>query len=656
MRTTSEAPPLQEKPKARKNVFKLVFQKGVKLTPLTKRKLKELGCLYHPHLKGYTGNLEIKEEVMLLLKNNEIEAELIEMFNPFPKQSKTINSLENQIEFLQEKTQNDYLKILVSIDQYNKNKPSHEQIDKYNFDNPPRLEDLSEEISEERRRATFTFFMELYELIHTNREDEKKLINLRNSLRLHEEEEVVDSKLLESLDKNEIGDAELFIEHYKDKYRFDPSEGKNGGFYVWNGFQWELDVHKERYKDFDEVSSIYFAASENPSLAESSRQSLKKRSQQLRTANRRINVFETISAALSLRGKWDNIPRILPCGNGYFNLSTGEFLVAHSSHLIRKICPTHYNPNATCPKFLNFLQEISLNDPEWVGFLKRSIGYAVVGVPTEEIVIYWYGEGGRNGKGTLAKLLQNVLGPLARTFPSEMLLLQKHTASSSSPSPELANLEGVRLAFFSEVNEGRIIDSAKVKNLSGRDKISCRRLFSNIDLQIEPSHTMIMQTNYKPRAPADDKALWARNILMPFKASFVRNPQQPHERPLKENLKEELQEESEGILLWIIEGCREYQAHGLQIPQSVLDETEGYRKENDGIGRFLEERCDLVSEFSTPKGKMEKEIMNFCEVHGFTRPSRKEISNYLKERFKDHRIGSGRFWKGVKLLEEGGDL
>lgn len=646
----------QEHSKRTKNAFKLIFHKGTKNSKIIKRALNDLGCSYHPYLRAYVGSLEIKEHAMSLLMKHMIRFDVSEIYNPFPKQSTAINSLQNQIEFLQEKVHEDYMKILSAIEIFNKNKPPLEQIDRFDFEQPPNMESLPKEMSEERKQTTFAFMMEIYILIHTNREEEEKLANLRNSLRLHEAEEAVECKLLENLEKNEIGDAELFIERYQDKYIFDPSEGKNGGFYVWNGFQWELDVHKERYKDFDEVSSIYFAASENQNLPESSRRSLKMRSQQLRTAKRRINVFETISAALSFRGKWDNIPRILPCGNGYFNLLTGEFLVAHSSHHIRKICPTHYNPNATCPKFLNFLQEISLNDPEWMGFLKRSIGYAVVGVPTEEIVIYWYGEGGRNGKGTLAKLLQHVLGPLARTFPSEMLLLQKHTASSSSPSPELANLEGVRLAFFSEVNEGRNIDSAKVKNLSGRDKISCRRLFSNIDLQIEPSHTMIMQTNYKPRAPADDKALWARNILMPFKASFVRNLQQPHERPLKENLKEELQEESEGILLWIIEGCREYQANGLQIPQSVLDETEGYRKENDGIGRFLEERCDLVSEFSTPKGKMEKEIMNFCEVHGFTRPSRKEISNYLKERFKDHRIGSGRFWKGVKLSEEGGDL
>lgn len=104
---------------------------------------------------------------------------------------------------------------------------------------------------------------------------------------------------------------------------------------------------------------------------------------------------------------------------------------------------------------------------------------------------------------------------------------------------------------------------------------------------------MILQTNYKPKAPADDKALWSRNILVPFEACFDKNP--------NENLKEELLEESEGILNWLIQGCLEYQEIGLDVPQSVKDQTESYRKENDGIGLFLEEACVEAPEFSTQK-------------------------------------------------------
>ena len=63
---------------------------------------------------------------------------------------------------------------------------------------------------------------------------------------------------------------------------------------------------------------------------------------------------------------------------------------------------------------------------------------------------------------------------------------------------------------------------------------------------------MFIQCNDKPVAPSDDGALWARNILFDFKARFVENPKEPHERKLDESFKENLDREREGILLWLL--------------------------------------------------------------------------------------------------------
>ncbi len=458
--------------------------------------------------------------------------------------------------------------------------------------------------------------------------------------------------LLESLNKNEIGDAEIFCEFFKDKYLFDPTEGKNGDYYLWNRNYWELDQHKERYNDFDQVSNAYLVASKEDNIDEGIQKDLQKRTAQLRTDRRRRSVLETVSSKLSFRGKWDHIPGLLPCANGVLDLREGSFSDPKREQYIRKTSPVKYNPTATCPKFMSFLNDISLGDKEWVEFLQRCIGYAVLGIPKEEILIYFYGEEGRNGKGTLVKMLQHCLGHLSKTFPSEMLLLQRNLPSSGSASPELANFEGVRLAFFSEINQGKKIDSAKVKNLSGRDTISCRRLYSNKDLQIDPLFTIFIQTNYKPKAPAEDNALWDRTIMMPFKARFVRDPKQEHEKPLNENFKEELMAESEGILLWIVEGCLEYQAKGLQIPDSIKQETENYRKENDGVGQFLKDCCsvDEPQEVTTSKTEMKIAIKHYCEANGFEIPNGREISLYLeKNGFKEKRVTMGMVWQGIRI-------
>ena len=116
-----------------------------------------------------------------------------------------------------------------------------------------------------------------------------------------------------------------------------------------------------------------------------------------------------------------------------------------------------------------------------------------------------------------------------------------------------------------------------------------------------------------------------------------------------ENLKEELLKESEGILKWIVDGCLEYQKEGLKIPKIILDQTEDYRQENDGIGRFLSEMCVKGDEFTTPCQEMLNAIKDYCNEEGLNIPSRNEITDYLKVKFKKNETSRGNFWKGVGI-------
>ena len=463
--------------------------------------------------------------------------------------------------------------------------------------------------------------------------------------------------VLDALDRNERGDAELFIYLHKDKYVFDSSEGKNGAFYVWNGTHWEIDFARQRYQDMKEVEKLYEWAASYVNEANTIN-AIKKRASTLRTAKRYSAVFTFISTEVSFKGTWDHCPGFLPCSNGLVDLKTGDILPHLPARYLRTVCPTPYIPIANSALFDKFIQDITLEDEELMDFLACCLGSALLGDAKEEKVFFLYGAQGRNGKGTLLQALERVLGKLARTFPSEMLLLQKNTQNSNSPSPELANLQGVRFAIFSEINKGKTIDAAKVKNYSGRDTIPCRRLYSNVDLAIKPSHTMFIQTNYKPEAPADDQALWSRTYLIPFNAHFVAEPKDPHERLLDPGFKEKLFKETESILAWLVLGCIKYQTDGLLIPSIVLQETENYRKENDVIGHFLDEKCILDAAFSTQKNKMRQALEKFCDSNGYAKPNKNEMANYLIHKFGeevDGRTGQYRLWKGIKLLNDEND-
>ena len=495
--------------------------------------------------------------------------------------------------------------------------------------------------------------------------EEQEKIELKESDISKEEEDIeihndlpVSFNIIEkSLIRNERGDAELFLKLLENKYLFDSSEGKNGEFYIWTGTYWLLDRRKRRYKDIESVSSVYEKAAIEAAKEESKKEiskELSKRAHSLRSSKRCKSVFEFVATEIHIEKEWDYCPEKLPCLNGVVDLKTGAISIHKPDNCLRSICPTSYNPNTSRPLFDKFLDDITLGNLELKSFLGRVFGSALLGTSKEEKIFILYGKDGRNGKGTLMQTIEKVLGPLAKTFPSEMLLLQRNPPSSSTPRPEKANLQGVRFAIFSEIDEKRQIDASEVKNLSGGDTITCRRLFSNVDIQIRPSHTMFIQTNFKPKASAKDGALWKRNILIPFNAEFVEEPDQekPHQRKKDEGFKEKLLLEKEGILAWLIEGCLEYQKIGLSIPEIVKNETATYRKENDGIQLFIEEMCIQSSEFSAPKSKMTAAIQKYCKENSYETPNRNEISTTLKQKFKEGHNRSGDFWCGIKIYDE----
>lgn len=475
---------------------------------------------------------------------------------------------------------------------------------------------------------------------------------------LHKSHEL--AAVLKALDEGEWGDAGLFAERFGDKYVWDPSEGKDGTFYFWNESHWQGDDTKTRYTDMQKIAELYRSSAETLRDTDENKEKKKellKRAGALRSSRRCATTFVFLHDKVPFKGEWDDCPGFLPCKNGLLDLKTGALLplAQEKRRYLRTLCPTDFNPHASTKLVDQFLDDITLGDVELSNFLLRVLGSALLGNPREEKAFIFYSRYGRNGKGTLLQSLEKVVGSQAKTFQSEMLLEQRNPPSSSNASPDLAGLQGVRFAIFSEVNKHRKLDTAKIKNLRGRDTISCRRMYSGVDLQIRPSHTLFLQANVKPQAPADDEAFWKTMILIPCNAEFVDDPKEPHQRRLDPDFKAKLLGEREGFLRRLVEGCRDYQVNGLQIPESVKEGVQKYRTENDGTRSFIEERCVLGREFSTPCGRMQDAIRDYCEELGFEKPSQREIVSVLGGQFEKTRTNARSIWKGIGILPEPGD-
>lgn len=469
-------------------------------------------------------------------------------------------------------------------------------------------------------------------------------------------------EIKKALNDNECGDAALFKKQWGSDYLFYYNEK---AFYVWNGSFWELDKTKTRHKKLELVACQYETEAERLSKesgddddksAKAIIKELRGRARGLKTARRMSSVLEMATAGsvssgagLSFGGPWDDCVGYLPCANGLVDLKTGNLIEAGRKHYIRKSSSVKYDASAKCPMFEKFVFEIMGDQEVFSAFLKRLFGYIAIGRPIEHVYVFLYGALGRNGKGTLVRLISKALGHLARSFQSELLLLQRNPPSSGSARPDLINLEGTRFALFSEINKGRKLDSAILKNLSGGDKVVGRPLFG-FEREFDPTHTLLFQANHKPQAPADDPALWRRAILLPFDVTFVDEPALPNERKIDTQLEAKLEAERPGILRWLVEGAYEYYRSGLQVPKEVRSLVEEYRSENDAIGSFLEDRCDIVSELSEPCSKLKEALKKYCEQEGLSAPNRNEITQALLSKgFQKHRDRMGERWCGISL-------
>lgn len=90
--------------------------------------------------------------------------------------------------------------------------------------------------------------------------------------------------------------------------------------------------------------------------------------------------------------------------NGMLNL-TKYTLVEHSPIYLSTVqIPIYYEPNAIAPKFLKFMQDITLNDDELIAVHQELIGYWLTAETKAEKAVYYYGSGA-NGKSVLASLV-----------------------------------------------------------------------------------------------------------------------------------------------------------------------------------------------------------------------------------------------------------
>jgi putative DNA primase/helicase len=482
----------------------------------------------------------------------------------------------------------------------------------------------------------------------------------------------VDSdKILECLGKNEDGDAELLREVAKDRFCFDH---RTGQWFKFCGHYWAIDERAEIFDMISRIVDIYSneAQTQLALMLKAIREDneaqkdehkalldlLRGRISKLQAKHRKENII-TLSRngadSLGIAGtEWDLDPWVLPCQNGIINLRTGELRGGEPSDYFKIIAPTEYlGADHTSPAWEMFLDQVFDKDTELVTFVQTLLGGSLIGRAVEHFLAIFVGRG-RNGKDTLLESIRAVLGPdIASPIQSETLLSQSNVKSGSSHSADVVSLKGKRVVWASETSEERKMNAEKIKLFTGGGSLHGREPYAKRPITFTPSHNVFLLTNFKPRANADDYALWKRIHIVIFPLSFVENPAGQQERLQDPNLLEKLTAEKPGILSWLIRGCMRYQEQGkLKPPEKVRAAVEAYRVENDMLNLWISENCHLTGEERA--GVLFEDYKAWSQKNGNEYLNRTQFGKKMKDRF-DSYPGKWMTYIGISLNKEDGE-
>jgi putative DNA primase/helicase len=343
----------------------------------------------------------------------------------------------------------------------------------------------------------------------------------------------------------------------------------------------------------------------------------------------------------------DADPWLFNARNVTIDLRSGRVFPPRRADLLTHLGGVDYLPGAPCPLWEGFLRQIFPDGGDTIAFLRRSAGYCLTGDVSEQKFWVLLG-GGANGKSTFLELLMWVLGTYARPLAPGFLEARQH--DDGHPT-DVADLQGARLATSSEVKEGRSLDEAKVKRLTGGDTVKAR--FMNQDFfEFQPTHKLWLGTNHKLRVHGTDHGIWRRTLVVPFAVQIPDSEQDPH-------LKGKLQAEGPGILNWALQGLAEWRVRRLDPPPAVLDAVKDYKATEDLVGAFLEDRCRVDPahpQWRVPVTALYDAFRTWYDAAGHRGPpmSARELSEALgKKGFGADRGAKGVRYRTGLALQEG---
>ena len=290
---------------------------------------------------------------------------------------------------------------------------------------------------------------------------------------------------------------------------------------------------------------------------------------------------------------------------GILFLRTG-FIAPHvRSRMLTRLTRAAPQPGAQCPRWMQFLDEITGRDRALKDYLQRMAGYFLTGDISEHAIFFLHGKS-RTGKTVFLNTLKALLGDYAISAAMDLFIQQEGTRHST----DVMDLKGPRLVIAVETQEGQRWNDALLKQIAGGDSLRARRMRKDPE-EFAVHCKLGLAGNHKPRIRLGDDGMRTRFRVVPCR---YRQP------VLDKNLADKLKEELSGIFCWALEGTLKHDAGadlGLEgAPTVIREATDEYFDAQDIIKRFIEAECELGPDYTVLTEDLYAAFKAWCDRVG----------------------------------------